>query len=178
MNVVADNLELVDPREDLREAYYDLADEFVAAGEHHWVRQLDEAQADFSAFVRRFAENARGVGLRPGWVPYSEYWLVRDGRMLGRLNFRHELTPHLLHEGGHIGYCIRPSERRRGYGTRQLALGLERVRAFGLPRVLITCDVDNVASARVIAANGGVLEDVRRSNETGQMKARYWIRLA
>lgn len=178
MTIITDTLELADPREDLRQAYFDMAEEFLAAGEGHWVRLADEARADFAAFLRRMAENARGLNLRPEWVPYNDYWLLRGGRMLGRLNFRHELTPHLLKEGGHIGYCIRPSQRGRGYGTRQLALALDRVRTFGLPRVLITCDVDNVASARVILNNGGMLEDVRLSEETGKLKARYWITLA
>jgi predicted acetyltransferase len=172
-----ERLELVDPREELREAYLDMAEEFLAAGERHWVQQAEEARRDFAGFVRKFADHARGVGLRPERVAYNDYWLLRDGRMLGRLNFRHRLTEHLLREGGHIGFCIRPSERGRGYGTRQLAMALERVRAFGLPRVLITCDVENAASARVIEKNGGVYEDARVCLNDGQFTARYWIDL-
>lgn len=173
----SDELRLVDPHVDLREAYLDMADEFLAAGEECWVRRHAEAVADFAAFVRMFDDHARGVNLLEGRVAYNDFWLMRGDRMIGRLNFRHRLTEHLLHEGGHIGYAIRPSERRRGYGTRMLALALPRVRAFGLTRVLITCDTKNVASAKVIEHSGGILENVCLARETGKPKARYWIDL-
>jgi predicted acetyltransferase len=72
--------------------------------------------------------------------------------------------------GGHIGYAVRPTARRRGHATAALALMLPVAAERGIDPVLVTCDTDNVGSRRVIEANGGVLEDVR-----GQ-KMRYWIR--
>ncbi|MFD9133151.1 GNAT family N-acetyltransferase [Streptomyces bottropensis] len=81
----------------------------------------------------------------------------------------------LLHRGGHIGYSIRPSARRRGLATWALGAVLPEACAPGLGRVLITCDDDNAASARTIERNGGVLEDVRTTDEG--IKRRYWITL-
>jgi predicted acetyltransferase len=83
----------------------------------------------------------------------------------------------LAHEGGHIGYGVRPSERGKGYGTEVCRRTLEAARGLGLARVLITCDTDNPASARIIEKNGGVLENEVRSRETGKMKRRYWVTL-
>lgn len=154
-----------------------MAEEFVAAGEQHWARFVDEARRAPATFLQRLRDQSQGKGLPAGIVPATYYWLVRDGVVIGRCNLRHRLNEKLEHEGGHIGYAIRPSERSKGYGTLQLALALEKARPLGLSRVLVTCDTDNVASARLIETNGGVLEDVRLSQETGKDKRRYWIEL-
>lgn len=104
-----------------------------------------------------------------GFVRCSYRWIVDDGEFVGYLALRHELNDFLLDQGGHIGYSVRPSRRREGHATRALALGVVEARELGLERVLVTCDVDNLASARTIERNGGVLEDVRGD------KRRYWI---
>lgn len=91
------------------------------------------------------------------------------GRALGFLGLRLTLNDFYLQLGGHIGYCIRPSEQGKGYGKQQLDLALLEAKQLGLTPILITCDRDNPASRAVILANGGLLEDVREGKE------RYWI---
>ncbi len=76
----------------------------------------------------------------------------------------------------HIGYGIRPSARRRGLASWALGEMLGEARALGLDRVLIPCLADNIASARTIERNGGVLEGIR-DNEHGRKVRRYWIAL-
>ena len=188
---------LIDPTEDLRGAYADLVADYRVAGESaipgsgagSALTGLSGAPQDFAAFVQKLRDAAAGIGLPAGHVPGSTYWLVRDGegrgrrgrrgqKILGTSNFRHALTAALLHEGGHIGYSIRPSARGRGYGTRQLALALAEARRRGIERALVTCDVDNVASARVIRGNGGVLESTVVSYRSGKDVQRYWIDLS
>ena len=106
------------------------------------------------------------------------FWLVRGGTaIVGTSQLRHTLTPDLEHEGGHIGYNIRPSQRRKGYGTRLLGLLLGKARGLGLQRVLLTCDTDNVASARIIEKNGGRLDSDGISGKSGKPISRYWIEL-
>jgi predicted acetyltransferase len=118
-----------------------------------------------------FCHRLRQPELAPDMVPYTVYWLVEDRTFIGRLCLRHALTPALSRHGGHIGYVVRPSRWRQGYGTRLLALGLAEAAKLGLDRVLITCDAGNAGSQRVIERNGGVYAD-QIGNER-----RYWIAL-
>ena len=125
----------------------------------------------FAAYVERLvAQSEEGAPRPPGYVPSTTLWWVEGDQFLGRLSIRHRLTQHLLEFGGHIGYDIRPSARRRGHGTAMLAAALPVARSIGIDPALITCDSDNVGSRRVIENNGGVFEDERNG------KLRYWVR--
>src|SRR4029079_8211785 len=104
-----------------------------------------------------------------GYVPSTELWWVEDETFLGRVGIRHRLTPALLEIGGHIGYDVRPSARRRGHATAMLREALIVARGLAIERGLGTCSVDNVGSRTVIERNGGVLEDVRA------VKLRFWV---
>ena len=88
---------------------------------------------------------------------------------------RPRLTEKLEDRGGHIGFAVRPSERGKGYATLMLKLVLEKAKQLGLRRVLVTCDKDNLASARVIQKNGGQLNTESISKQFGKMTQRYWI---
>ena len=130
-------------------------------------------------FLRQNRRFAKGRHLPKGYVPGSKYFLMDgDGpKILGIVSLRHRLNDHLLNNpGGHIGYAVAPSERRRGYGTEQLRLALEICRDMGINPVLITCHKENAGSAKVIRNNGGVLEDERLDSE-GKVFQRYWIAL-
>lgn len=136
--------------------------------------QTAESYAEWLAAVR---DNQSEQTVRPGLVPATTL-LARDaatGLLVGMIDIRHRLNDYLLCFGGHIGYSVRPSCRRRGYATRMLALALERCRSMALTRVLITCCRNNLASARTIQKNGGVLEN--EVPEDGEMTQRYWITL-
>ncbi|MFC9845126.1 GNAT family N-acetyltransferase [Streptomyces sp. NPDC060223] len=127
--------------------------------------------AGFARYVAAIREEALEEGRRPlGFVPATWYWYVDGGSYLGRIQIRHRLTPSLLELGGHIGYGVRPSARRKGYATAMLRDVLPYARGLGLDRVLVTCDVANTGSRRVIEANGGEFEDARGG------KLRYWVR--
>jgi predicted acetyltransferase len=109
----------------------------------------------------------------PGRVHASYWWIVEGPDVLGAISLRYELNDFLLEAGGHIGYGVRPSARRRGLASWALGEVLVEARRIGLDRVLLTCDVDNTGSARTIEKHGGVLEDVR--DTTIGPKKRYWI---
>lgn len=163
---------LIQPTRDLRGAFLDLAREYRQAGDDRYLDALE----DFEAYISRLEAIERGEDLPDGHVPSSSVWLVVDGRLVAVGRLRHRLTAELEHEGGHIGYDVRPTERRRGYATRLLRLMLTRALERGLTRVLVTCDDDNVPSARVIEANGGCLDGRVRSLRTGGGDVRrYWI---
>jgi predicted acetyltransferase len=134
-----------------------------------WADRWDDP-AEFAAYVRWLRADAdEGSARPPGYVPGTTLWWADGQEYLGRLTIRHRLTPSLLELGGHIGYDIRPSARRRGHATAMLAAARPVARGLGLDPVLITCDEDNIGSRKVIEANGGVLEDTRRG------KLRFWV---
>lgn len=106
---------------------------------------------------------------------YTYFYTTDEGRMIGMISIRLELNDFLLKEGGHIGYCIRPTERRKGYATRMLQEAVTFCRRIGLNRILITCDKINPASAGVIQKCGGRLENEIYSETYHEMIQRYWI---
>lgn len=125
--------------------------------------------AQFAAYVAWLRADALEDSLRPaGTVPATTLWWTDGEAYLGRLVIRHRLTPRLLEAGGHIGYDVRPSARRRGHATAMLAAALPVAHGLGVDPALITCVPGNVASRKVIEAAGGVFEDAR----AGQL--RYW----
>ncbi|NBJ82294.1 GNAT family N-acetyltransferase [bacterium 1XD42-94] len=109
-------------------------------------------------------------------VPDSVFFLLDEDRdrLLGAVNIRHYLNDSLLKAGGHIGDGIRPSERRKGYATEMIRLALIECKKLGIDKVLMTCDKDNIGSARSIVKNGGVLEN-EFVNSDGDVEQRYWI---
>lgn len=111
-------------------------------------------------------------------VPDSVFFLLDEerDRLLGAVNIRHTLNETLLREGGHIGDGIRPSERRKGYATEMIRLALIECRKLGIDRVLMTCEKDNIGSAKSILNNGGILEN-EFVNSEGEIEQRYWIDL-
>lgn len=111
-----------------------------------------------------------------GRVPATLYFFTQNKTILGMLDFRHTLNEHLLRQGGHIGYSLHPAHRGRGYAPHMLALGLAEARSFGLDRVLITCNKDNLASAATIRHCGGMLEN-EIIQEDGTPLQRYWVTL-
>ena len=173
-----------DPR--LQASYLDALAELTAEGNAHYLDLVLPAEprfpgvtftlktladpATFEEFCRYTRALADPATPRPaGWVNGTYLWMVDDDTVVGRISLRHTLTPWLLELGGHIGYAVRPTARRRGYAKQALALMLPVAADLGIDPVLVTCDRDNVGSRRTIEANGGVLEDVRG------IKMRFWV---
>lgn len=131
--------------------------------------------AHFAALIERLA--SLRTNPPPGWVPASELWLISGGEYIGRASIRHQLNDSLRQYGGHIGYEIRPSRRGQGYGRLICRLALEHARALGLDRVLITCDETNIASRRIIEANGGRFEQAIQIESRPIRTLHFWVDL-
>ncbi len=139
------------------------------AGESVTLEEL-EAPDRFAAFTERLTEQAdERTELPDGIVAATHLWWVDGSAYLGRLSVRHALTPWLLDFGGHIGYGVRPSARRRGHATAMLSAALPVARRLGIDPALLTCDDINVPSRKVIENCCGVLEDRRGE------KLRFWV---
>jgi predicted acetyltransferase len=113
-----------------------------------------------------------------GLVPATTFFAVRkrDKKLIGTIQVRHHLSDFLLKYYGHIGYGVRPMERRKGYATQMLLLALDYCREIGIEKALISCDKENPASAKTIIKCGGVLEN-EVVEEDGSLLQRYWISL-
>jgi predicted acetyltransferase len=174
--------ELVTPTTAVHASFVEAMAEFAAEGRGSVAddsmvgRDLRERSAGwkdpavFARYVQSVVDDALPHTARPdGYVPATTLWWVESETYLARIAIRHELTPWLLEQGGHIGYDVRPSARRRGHATAMLRAALPVAQRLGIARALVTCDHDNVGSRKVIEACGGLLED-RRAD-----KLRYWV---
>lgn len=114
----------------------------------------------------------------PSLVTATQYVALRkrDNRIVGMIDLRHRLSAYLSEYGGHIGYSVRPDERRHGYVTWMLAAILKEAEKRGMTCLLVTCDADNEASKRTIESCGGVFERMAYDGNTAI--CRYWIKTA
>ena len=135
-----------------------------------------ESARQWLADTRAYADPAT---VPEGKVQATQFLAVRasDGRLGGMIQIRHYFNEYLEKYAGHIGYSVRPSERRKGYAKEMLRLALPYCKSIGLDRVLIACEPGNPASRRTILANGGVYEcTVHEPGEDIDLE-RYWIGL-
>lgn len=151
----------------------DMMEEWTAAGEK--IIPLAIRKTDW----RDFDAYAESIEVKEGddrLVPDSTFFCLDTDRniFVGAVNIRHRLNAGLLRSGGHIGDGIRPSERGKGLGTSMIALALEECDKLGIKDVLMCCDDDNIASARTIEKNGGVLEN--KVTDDDRTVRRYWIK--
>ena len=135
---------------------------------------FDEA-TDFRAYIQRLNAWSRGDDLPSTFVPNTFLVGVAGGTIIGRVSIRHVLNDFLQRIGGHIGFGVVPSQRRKGYAWEMLRQTIPIAANLGIKRILITCDDDNVGSYRVIEANGGVLENKIVEPNLAVAKRRYWI---
>jgi predicted acetyltransferase len=168
-------LVLVEPSLTYKDACLDAVREFHEAGEY----SIDAEQLGgmFEDLLARLAAAKDPANAPPGELPYEDFWLMENDEWIGKLTLRTTINARYLHAGGHIGYEIRPSKRRQGYGTILLRMGLELARKRGLQRVLLTCDETNLGSRKVIENNGGQLENSVEVEGQTVLKMRYWINL-
>ena len=140
---------------------------------------------DFETWLKRSNDHRHGKNLLKDHVPATQYLVIRkqDNKLVGMVQIRHELNDLLLNFGGHIGGCVAPSERGKGYGRDQLTLCLKKCKKLGIKKVMVSCKDTNALSRKCLIANGGVYEDTRTmTKETNGKKEivnleRYWIDL-
>jgi predicted acetyltransferase len=131
----------------------------------------------FPRYLEVLAEREQGINLPSAHhVPSTFLFAFAGTRIVGRASIRHSLNEFLERVGGHIGYVVVPEFRRRGYASTILRLSLDIARnKFGIRRVLVTCDDDNIGSIRTIEKNGGILENIVSGPDLDKPKRRYWI---
>lgn len=161
---------LVVPSEKYLESYMEAYDAYMAMGGGSY-GMTDAREVDI---FEKYDNYRLERNLKPDRVGSDTYWLVDDEKdsFIGEVHIRHRLNDTLRLRGGHIGYVIRCDKWGKGYGSLMLKLALEKAKRRGLAKVLITCNDENIASARVMEHNGCVLED--KVEVDGILIRRYW----
>lgn len=170
---------LISPSKEFKEKAFEYIQEFLKYNsEINGTGGLNRYD-NYDEWLRKLENDLDIPNIPEDRVPANTYFFIRiqDKKIIGMINIRHKLNEFLHNEGGHIGYSIRPTERKKGYGTLMLKLGLEKCRELNLSKVLITCDKINIASAKVIQNNNGILENEVFSGTFSAIIQRYWINL-
>ncbi|GFP76298.1 GNAT family N-acetyltransferase [Clostridium fungisolvens] len=170
-------LKLVLPTPEYKEKIMDYKREFLENGDSmDGTAGLKDAES-FEKWYTAFCNNLKEETVAKGLVPATTYLAIstEDGRLIGMIDIRHRLNDYLLSFGGHIGYSVRKSERQKGYATEMLALALKECIKLDINKVLITCNKENIGSAKTILNNNGKFEN--EIVEGSRITQRYWITL-
>jgi len=135
--------------------------------------------SDYGNWLTRTMDAHKGINIRKDRVPASTYFVFNEEDILvGMCNIRHVLSEYLITSGsGHIGYSIRPIERRKGYATKILKEALKILKNdFDVKEVLLGCYKDNIGSKKTILSNGGKLQR-EIFEENGKITLAYTIQL-
>lgn len=172
-----DNLILVKPSKELEESILEYRQEYLNFGESHINGSSGIAYyKDFNEWLDIVLSIEKDKLSRDN-IHASTFFSLRksDYKIIGSIQLRHFLTEDLEKHGGHIGYGIRPSERKKGYGKQQLLLVLDKAREMKIPKVMISCDKDNIASSRTAISCGGILTCENYYKDKEQQI--FWINL-
>lgn len=174
-----DEFLLIRPSDDYAEQIASYRQEFLLAGDSMDGTGALRKTIDVSEYIKTSIEREKPENVPMDRVPATQFLFIRksDNRLLGMLQVRHYFNDYLEKYAGHIGYSVRPSQRRKGYAKEMLRMALPYCKKIGILKVLITCIDGNVGSEKTILANGGVYEStIHEPNENIDLK-RFWIEL-
>ena len=168
-------IRLESPSEIYRESFFAAMAEFASEGAPQVSPDL--TREGFPAYVQRLHDHAAGRNLPEGYIPSKEFWIVDEEGYAGRIILGLAYYPSPERVGNHVGYIVRPSKRRRGYATEALRSLLAEARRLEIPRLMLVCDEDNVASRKVIEKNGGTFLGRLPNDEVHHGALRFLIDL-
>ena len=176
---------LIQPSKEYKDEFIQMVQDYEKYGEIEKSNIYKDALDDFDNYIKSLIAKSKGTGLPETWgirlpevwVSCYTYWLVNNyKKIFGVIRIRKELNSEFLKNiGGHIGYDIRPSERKKGYATKMVSLTFPLVKKLKIKKALVTCDKTNIASSKTITNNGGVLEN--EIIKDGKIILRYWINI-
>jgi predicted acetyltransferase len=168
-------VKLVLPDESHKEKYLKMMDEWISFGGRLNPAALKNNGASYEEWLGWMKDDQNELTCPEGAVPQTLYFAFNeDDILLGAVTVRHYLNERMFIDGGYVGYGVRPSQRRKGYAKKMLALAINKVKEMGVENILITCAADNTGSMKTILANGGVFEN-EMFNEYGELVKRFWI---
>ncbi len=174
-----DELELIKPTSKHKSSAEEFKREFYSHGEYIIYGSALLDQMEYDDWLLNTIRNSRPETVRPDWVVADTFFAIskNSSRIIGIIDIRHNIDIEFLSKyGGHIGYAVRPSERRKGYAAQILKLALVHAKSIGLSRVMLGCYSDNLASIKTIEKCGGVLTETKPYIDDKLMNV-YWIDL-
>lgn len=167
---------LVYPNSRHQQMVNDYIQETVAHGETYVNGDGGAHQAkNYDQWLKKEKQNHLGVNLDENKVPGTTYLYIENKKIVGMINIRHCLNDFLLMKGGHIGYSVLPSQRKKGYATAMLKEAIEICKRWDIYPILITCDKENMASRKTIEKCGGKLENEYYDQDKNETILRFWI---
>ena len=170
--------QLVKPSAKYEQSYREGLAELVADPNRNMSTHSDflPEEETFAEYLDRLSDYEKGENLPfESWVSETILWLVDGDEWIGKISIRHRLTEYLKNFGGNIGYEIRPSKRRQGYGSKILSLGKVAAKELGISNIIITCNASNIGSKKIIEKNGGVFLSEKLEPKEQKIKRRYQI---
>ncbi|WP_143318891.1 GNAT family N-acetyltransferase [Clostridium sp. HBUAS56010] len=169
-------LYLVQPTEEYKDKILNFKKEFFESGDTLYGTENLQHMSSFEEWLLKVYNNRYEETVEPGKAPSYEFMAIRewDRTLIGMINLRYNLKKEMYLYYGNIGYCVRKTERRKGYAAEMLRLTLLEAKTIGLNQVLLTVDNDNQASISTMKKNGAILENEVPYN--GKITQRYWIK--
>jgi Predicted acetyltransferase len=170
-------IKLMFPTIDLKDKIIDFRDEFFKSSEkvipgdggldsfnsiEEWINKIEADLTTENTYKRVAATLLLGIN--------------DDDKIVGIIQLRHRLNEELLLYYGHIGYSVRPNERRKGYAKDMLKQCIELAQTKGISKLLISCDKTNIASKNTILSCCEIetLEEIEKDEEIIE---KYWINI-
>jgi predicted acetyltransferase len=145
------NLLLVQPRREYQKSFENYILAYERKNDTHYLNMYKRGLEDFHGYLNDINNLSKGIVIPQGWVRTSTFWLIDNDEVVGVVRVRHQDVS----TAGHIGYDISPSYRNKGYGTEILKLALAEAEKIGIKEVIVTCNIDNIASKKIIEKNNG-----------------------
>lgn len=170
-------MQLLVPNMNHTEALQSFRQEFLAAGEGAEACGSLAKYENIQEWIDEVAMLSYPETTPIGKTPRKQYVYLReeDDKIIGFLQIRYGLSAYLEKYAGHIGYCICPSERRKGYASQLLKDALPLCKSLGIDKVIVCCETDNAGSIKTILNNNGIFESTVYDSQQGTFINRYYI---
>ncbi len=164
-------LVLVEPKKEYQKSFENYVLAYERKNDTHYLNMYKEGLVDFNGYLNSLINLSKGIDIPEGWVTSSTFWLIDNDEVVGVVRVRHQEVD----TAGHIGYDISPCYRNRGYGTEILKLALVEAKRIGINDAIVTCNIDNAASRKIIEKNNGKLLGTIFDEEENENLYKYSI---
>ncbi len=159
------------PSKEYKKSFQDYVRAYKNADDNYYFTKYKKGMENFNEYLDDLYKYSKGVDLPKGWVTTSTFWLIDNNEVVGVVRVRHQDVV----ADGHIGYDISPDHRKKGYGTQILKLALVETEKIGVKEVMVTCNIDNEFSRKIIEKNNGKLLGTIFDEEENENLYKYSI---